>query len=57
MPKKLKYRKVEQQCRDDGGGPPGRRFMKKLAVRAMRRAAKADPENAPSKNKYGGFSI
>jgi hypothetical protein len=56
VPKKFKYHKVEQQCRNDGGGPVGRRFMKKLTARAMRRAVKADPENAPTKNKYGGFS-
>ena len=56
MRKTFKYHKVEQECRNDGGGPVGRRFMKKLTVRAMRRAVKADPENAPTKTKYGGFS-
>ena len=57
MRKTFKYLKVEQQCRNDGGGPVGRRFTKKLTARAMRRAAKADPQNAPAKPKYGGFSI
>lgn len=57
MSKKFKYHKVEQQCRNDGGGPEGRRVTKKLTVRAMRRAAKADPENAPQKPRYGGFSF
>jgi len=56
MRKSFKYHKVEQQCRNDGGGPVGRRFMKTLTLRAMRRAVKADPENAPTKTKYGGFS-
>jgi hypothetical protein len=54
---KHKYRKEEQMCRNDGGGPDGRKFSKKLTVRAMRRAAKADPENAPKKPRYGGYSI
>ena len=53
---KYKYRKVEQKCPEDGSGPAGRRFVKKLTVRAMRRAAKADPENAPKKPKYSGYS-
>lgn len=57
MAKGFKYRKLEQQCRNDGSGPAGRRYLKKLTVRAMRRAAKADPENAPTKKKYGGYSI
>ncbi len=57
MVKTFKYRKLEQQCSNDGSGPAGWRYLKKLTVRAMRRAAKADPENAPTKKKYGGYSI
>ncbi len=57
MTGRVKYRKVEQNCKNDGSGPAGRRFMKKLTVRAMRRAEKADPENAPKKRKFGGYSI
>ncbi len=57
MGAKYKYRKVEQNCPNDGSGPAGRRFMKKLTVRAMRRAAKADPANAPKEPRYGGYSL
>lgn len=55
----MKYRRVQQmdamehQCKRSDS----KRMLKRLANRAMRRAAKADPENAPVKARYRGWSF
>jgi len=49
---------VEQLCQGDRSKRRGwRRIAKREAAKAQRRAAKKDPEDAPRKLRYRGYSL
>lgn len=46
----------EQVCTGSHTGPGQKKVLKKMTRRARRRLEKQDPENAPKKNAYRGYS-
>jgi hypothetical protein len=60
MKRRAKYLKVKQVDWMEHLNPHtsgAKRFLKRQSNRAMRRVAKADPENAPTKPRYRGWSF
>jgi len=48
--------KIPEQICDDEGDRHYKKYLKKLLNRLRRRKEKRDPENAPTKKQYRGYS-
>jgi hypothetical protein len=53
----MSYKGPEKICKGPGsGGRKIKKWLKKVTNRYRRRKAKRDPENAPTKNRYFGWT-
>ena len=56
-PAKVRRLNLGEQLSPDDRSPGIRRYSKRQAARAMRRAARQNPEDAPRQRRWRGYSL